>query len=135
MVSLCSMNNGWRRFVKTWLWISFDFFQKNFFPKFELLNSGCSYLGVWLICGFLLYSCFHSYFSDEFENVIKKTTFFSKIKFNFDTEFVKTYFGVNKKACIRFDDFSHLLQVSKLCFSNSPVVHIWIFSLQHPALI
>ncbi|CAH3127558.1 unnamed protein product [Pocillopora meandrina] len=47
---------------------------------------------------------------DEFENVIKKTTFFSKIKFNFDTEFVKTYFGVNKKARIRFDDFSHLLQ-------------------------
>ena len=98
-------------------------FKKIFFQN-ELLNSGCSYLGVWLICGFLWYSCFHSYFSDEFENVIKKTTFFSKIKFNFDTEFVKTYFGVNKKARIRFDDFSHLLQVSKLCFSNSPVVHI-----------
>ncbi|RMX49414.1 hypothetical protein pdam_00015314 [Pocillopora damicornis] len=49
---------------------------------------------------------------DEFENVIKKTTFFSKIKFNFDTEFVKTYFGVNKKARIRFDDFSHLLQAA-----------------------
>ena len=67
---------------------------------------------VRLICRFLWYSRFHSYFSDEFENVIKKTTFFSKIKFNFDTEFVKTYFGVNKKARIRFDDFSHLLQVS-----------------------
>lgn len=47
---------------------------------------------------------------DEFENVIKKTTFFSKINFNFDTEFVKTYFGVDKKAHVRFDDFSHLLQ-------------------------
>jgi len=47
---------------------------------------------------------------DEFENVIKKTTFFNKIKFNFDTEFVKTYFGSDKKSHVRFDDFSHLLQ-------------------------
>ena len=52
-----------------------------------------------------------SHFPDEFENVIKKTTFFNKIKFNFDTEFVKTYFGNDKKAHVRFDDFSHLLQV------------------------
>lgn len=48
---------------------------------------------------------------DEFENVIKKTTFFNKITFNFDTEFVKTYFGADKTAHVRFDDFSHLLQV------------------------
>ena len=54
------------------------------------------------------------FFPDEFENVIKKTTFFNKIKFNFETEFVKTYFGGDKKAHVRFDDFSHLLQV---CFS------------------
>ncbi|XP_068738183.1 electrogenic aspartate/glutamate antiporter SLC25A13, mitochondrial-like isoform X1 [Montipora capricornis] len=47
---------------------------------------------------------------DEFENVIKKTTFFNKIKFNFDTEFVHTYFGTDKKEHVRFDDFSHLLQ-------------------------
>lgn len=47
---------------------------------------------------------------DEFENVIKKTTFFNKIIFDFDTEFVKTYFGKEKKAHVRFDDFSHLLQ-------------------------
>lgn len=47
---------------------------------------------------------------DEFENVIKKTTFFNKIKFNFDTEFVQTYFGADKKGKVRFDDFSHLLQ-------------------------
>lgn len=99
-------------------------FKKIFFQNLSCKIQGAVYLGVQLICGFLWYSRFHSYFSDEFENVIKKTTFFSKIKFNFDTEFVKTYFGVNKKAHIRFDDFSHLLQVSKLCFSNSPVVHI-----------
>ena len=43
------------------LWISFDFFQKTFFPKFELLNLGCdlsavaAYLQVRLICGFLRY--------------------------------------------------------------------------------
>ena len=61
MVSLNSMNSGWRRLHETWLWISFDFFQKTFFPKFELLNSGCSlsagtaYLWVRLICGFLWY--------------------------------------------------------------------------------
>lgn len=47
---------------------------------------------------------------DEFESVIKKTTFFNKIKFNFETEFVKTYFGSDKKSHVRFDDFSHLLQ-------------------------
>ena len=41
-VSLRLMNSGWRRLLKTWLWISFDFFQKTSFPKFELLNSGCS---------------------------------------------------------------------------------------------
>ena len=33
-----SMDSGWGRLV----WISFDFFQKTFSPKFELLNSGCS---------------------------------------------------------------------------------------------
>ena len=53
-------------------------------------------------------------FSDEFENVIKKTTFFNKIIFDFDTEFVKTYFGKEKKAHVRFDDFSHLLQVCSI---------------------
>lgn len=53
-------------------------------------------------------------FLDEFENVIKKTTFFNKIKFNFDTEFVQTYFGADKKRQVRFDDFSHLLQVSSV---------------------
>ena len=99
-------------------------FKKILFQNLSCEVQGAVYLGVRLICGFLWYSRFHSYFSDEFENVIKKTTFFNKIKFNFDTEFVKTYFGVNKKARIRFDDFSHLLQVSKLCFSNSPMVHI-----------
>ena len=41
IASLHSMNNGWRRLLKTQLWISFDFFQKTFFQKFELLNSGC----------------------------------------------------------------------------------------------
>lgn len=56
------------------------------------------------------------FFADEFENVIKKTTFFNKIKFNFDTEFVKTYFGSDKKAHVRFDDFSHLLQVCDISF-------------------
>lgn len=56
-----------------------------------------------------------SYLSDEFENVIKKTTFFNKIKFDFETEFVKTYFGSEKKAHVRFDDFSHLLQVCDVC--------------------
>ena len=50
----------------------------------------------------------------EFENVIKKTTFFNKIIFDFDTEFVKTYFGKEKKAHVRFDDFSHLLQVCSI---------------------
>ena len=93
-------------------------FKKIFFQNLSCEIQGAVYLGVRLICGFLWYSRFHSYFSDEFENVIKKTTFFSKIKFNFDTEFVKTYFGVNKKARIRFDDFSHLLQVSKLFFKH-----------------
>lgn len=60
------------------------------------------------------------FFADEFENVIKKTTFFNKIKFNFETEFVKTYFGSDKKAHVRFDDFSHLLQVCDISnlFSN-----------------
>ena len=55
-------------------------------------------------------------FSDEFESVIKKTTFFNKIKFNFETEFVRTYFGSDKKAHVRFDDFSHLLQVCDISF-------------------
>ena len=42
IVGLCSMNSGLRRLLKTQLWIFFYFFQKTFFPKFELLNSGCS---------------------------------------------------------------------------------------------
>ena len=58
--------------------------------------------------------CVFFVFSDEFENVIKKTTFFNKIIFDFDTEFVKTYFGKEKKAHVRFDDFSHLLQVCSI---------------------
>ena len=32
------MNSEWRRLL---LWISFYLFQKPFFPKFDLLNSGC----------------------------------------------------------------------------------------------
>lgn len=67
-----------------------------------------SFLNRSLLCVFL--------FSDEFENVIKKTTFFNKIIFDFDTEFVKTYFGKEKKAHVRFDDFSHLLQVCSIFF-------------------
>ena len=44
IVSLRLMNSGWRRLLETQLWISFDFVQKSFFPKFELL------LRVRLIC-------------------------------------------------------------------------------------
>ena len=63
--------NIWKRCCVCWnfriwsdafrLWISFDFFQKTFFPKFELLNSGCglsvgaAYLQMRLICRSLRY--------------------------------------------------------------------------------
>ena len=62
------------------------------------------------------------FFPDEFENVIKKTTFFNKIEFNFDTEFVRMYFGADKKDHVRFDDFSHLLQVSKCTHDGGNMV-------------
>lgn len=67
---------------------------------------------------------FFVFFSDEFENVIKKTTFFNKIKFNFDTEFVQTYFGTDKKGKVRFDDFSHLLQVSSVMAGVTNLVRL-----------
>jgi len=80
------------------------------------VNGACSILTLQIKELFI----FSYFFADEFENVIKKTTFFNKIKFNFETEFVKTYFGSDKKAHVRFDDFSHLLQVCDISnlFSN-----------------
>ena len=76
----------------------------------NLVGRSCALVYTISLC--LLFLFFG--FLDEFENVIKKTTFFNKIKFNFDTEFVQTYFGTDKKRQVRFDDFSHLLQVSSV---------------------
>ena len=55
---------------KTQLWISFASFQKNFFSKFELLNSGCSLsAGVY---GNLIASVGHylpvTFFSDSLDS-------------------------------------------------------------------
>ena len=46
IASLRSMNSGWSRFLKTRLWISFDFFQKTFFPRIWSAK-----FRVRLICG------------------------------------------------------------------------------------
>ena len=48
IVSLRLMNSGWRRLLKTWLWISFDSFKKPFFPKIWAAK-----FRVQLICLFL----------------------------------------------------------------------------------
>ena len=85
----------------------------------DLLEGPWGFNGTWSILTLQIKELFIVllyFFADEFENVIKKTTFFNKIKFNFDTEFVKTYFGSDKKAHVRFDDFSHLLQVCDISF-------------------
>ncbi|EDO42462.1 predicted protein [Nematostella vectensis] len=47
---------------------------------------------------------------DEFRNVIQKTTFYNKIPFNFDSEFISSYFGNDKTRKVPFQEFSPLLQ-------------------------
>ncbi|XP_031574547.1 calcium-binding mitochondrial carrier protein Aralar1-like [Actinia tenebrosa] len=47
---------------------------------------------------------------DEFQTVIKKTKFYDKLEFHFESELINSYFGAKKDRCVPFHEFSHLLQ-------------------------
>lgn len=44
--------------------------------------------------------------------VINQTTLHQKVPFNFDSEFVKMYFGKERKRAINYAEFSQFLHVS-----------------------
>lgn len=50
-------------------------------------------------------------FSEEFVEVIKQTTLHQKVPFNFDSDFVRMYFGKERKRAINYNEFSQFLHV------------------------
>lgn len=46
---------------------------------------------------------------EEFVEVIKQTTLHQKVPFNFDSEFVKMYFGKERKRAVNYAEFSQFL--------------------------
>lgn len=50
--------------------------------------------------------------TEEFVEVIKQTTLHQKVPFNFDSDFVKMYFGKERKRAINYVEFSQFLHVS-----------------------
>ncbi|XP_069169836.1 calcium-binding mitochondrial carrier protein Aralar1-like isoform X2 [Procambarus clarkii] len=51
---------------------------------------------------------------DEFVEVIKQTILHQKVPFDFDSEFVKMYFGKERKRVISYAEFCQFLHVSYL---------------------
>lgn len=51
---------------------------------------------------------------DEFEDIIKKTTLYHKIPFDFKSEFMALHFGGDRKRTVSYAEFSQLLHVSDL---------------------
>src|SRR5277367_5153356 len=49
--------------------------------------------------------------ADEFEEVIKQTILHQKIPFDLDSEFIKLYFGQDKKRIVTYSEFSQFLHV------------------------
>lgn len=49
--------------------------------------------------------------SDEFADVIKKTTLHQRVPFDMDGGFIKLYFGKDKKRVIDYTEFSQFLHV------------------------
>lgn len=50
--------------------------------------------------------------TEEFVEVIKQTTLHQKVPFDFDSDFVKMYFGKERKRAINYAEFSQFLHVS-----------------------
>ena len=48
---------------------------------------------------------------DNFEEVMKFTTLHQRIPFDLDSEFVKLYFGRDKKRLVSYSEFSQFLHV------------------------
>jgi solute carrier family 25 (mitochondrial aspartate/glutamate transporter), member 12/13 len=58
-------------------------------------------------------------FSDEFVEVMKKTTLNQRIPFDMNGGFVKLYFGKEKKRVVSYAEFSQFLHVCS-CLINLP---------------
>jgi hypothetical protein len=54
----------------------------------------------------------NNHFSDEFVEVMKKTTLNQRIPFDMNGGFVKLYFGRDKKRVVSYAEFSQFLHVS-----------------------
>lgn len=52
--------------------------------------------------------------ADEFCEVIKHTVLHKKVPFNFNSDFVKMYFGKDKKRSVTYHEFSQFLHVSRV---------------------
>ena len=50
-----------------------------------------------------------SFSFDEFVDIISKTTLHKRIPFNYDSEFIKLYFGKEKSRQISYSEFSQFL--------------------------
>lgn len=58
--------------------------------------------------------------SEEFMEVIKQTTLHQRVPFNFESDFVKMYFGKDRKRSVNYLEFSQFLHVSE---------RIWILDI------
>lgn len=54
--------------------------------------------------------------ADEFVEVMRKTILHQKMPFNMDSNFIKLYFGKDKKRLISYAEFSQFLHVSILFY-------------------
>lgn len=65
-----------------------------------------------MILWITIFSLFFSFLSEEFAEVMKKTVLNHRIPFNMDSDFIKLYFGKDKKRLINYAEFSQFLHVS-----------------------
>ena len=66
-----------------------------------------------------------SCFSEEFKEIITHTTLHQQIEFDCDSEFVKLYFGKDRKRLIPYHEFSQFIHVRHIgslarCSRGSP---------------
>lgn len=51
---------------------------------------------------------------DEFKSIVMKTELYNQLNFDFESDFIKLYFGVDKDRDITYTEFTQLISVSLL---------------------
>ena len=67
--------------------------------------------------------------SDEFETILQHTTTHQHIPFNFNSNFIKRHFGVQKQRNVSYEEFTQILHVSHLHLVFRFILHFTDVSL------